>query len=156
MPEENGNGDNGDEIAEEIADDIAEEIVEEIVEELAEETAGDVDVEIDVIEAPEIPEPVEIASVDVGDLHISGPANMVQDITETYLKKHLDHNPHGEIHTPDIAADFQPESGGMVEDIGQAVTPDIVEEQIAEGIQGETVDSPPEPTDWLYRRIGGR
>lgn len=133
------------ETAEELAE-TAEEIAEEIAEEVAEETA-DTDIDVTVIEAPE-PEPTEskFASVDVGDLHISGPAEMVESITAKYLKDHLDHNPHGEEHTPDIV--------GESESVIETLTPDVVQEQIQESVSDEIADAPPGPTDWLFRERG--
>lgn len=127
---------------------IAEDIAEEVAEEVAEEIAETPDVDVTVIEAPEPEEPeAKFASVDVGDLHISGPAEMVESITAKYLKDHLDHNPHGFSHTP--ATSDGPE--GAAERIGTAITPDIVEDQIRESVADETVDSAPEPEDWLFR-----
>jgi len=145
MPEES-------EQVEEVSEEIAEEIAEVIEDEISDADV-DLDVDIDVIEAPDFP---ETASVDVGDLHISGPPELVENITTRYLKDHIDHNPHGEVHTPDIPEMLEPDSDGIVEDIGQAITPDIVEEQISQSVAGETVDNPPEPTDWLFRQLGGR
>ena len=133
MPEES-------EQVEEVSEEIAEEIAEVIEDEISDADV-DLDVDIDVIEAPDFP---ETASVDVGDLHISGPPELVENITTRYLKDHIDHNPHGEVHTPDIPEMLEPDSDG------------IVEEQISQSVAGETVDNPPEPTDWLFRQLGGR
>lgn len=126
--------------AEETAE-VAEEIAEEIAEAVEEETA-ETDIDVTVIEAPEPEEPeAKFAAVDVGDLHISGPAELVEKITSQYLDDHLDHNPHGEAHTPT----------DVVDETAADVVPDVVEEQIQESVADETVDSPPEPTDWLFR-----
>lgn len=136
------NEENGTEELAEVAEDIGEEIADEIAE-VVDDTGGDVDVDVAVIEAPEIP---ETSYVDVGDLHISGPPEMVERITKTYLADHIDHNPHGENHG---------ETDGPVEEFGQAITPEPVEEIIAESAAGEVVDSPPTPTDFLFRPLGG-
>jgi hypothetical protein len=144
---ENGNG-NGGESVEEVAEELAEEVAEEVADELSETP----DVNVTVIEAPEPEEPeAKFASVDVGDLHISGPAEMVESITEKYLKDHIDHNPHG--FGEGMTTSDGPE--GAAERIGDAITPDVVEEQIQESAAGEIVDNPPEPEDWLFRRRGG-
>jgi len=74
---------------------------------------------------------------------------MVERITTKYLKDHIDHNPHGEEHNGEVV-------GESVDAIGETITPDIVEEQIQESVQGETVDAPPGPSDWLFKPLGGR
>jgi hypothetical protein len=130
------------------------------IDEVTDEIEETPDVDVTVIEAPE-PEEVEakFASVDVGDLHISGPAEMVESITAKYLKDHLDHNPHDPVHTAtEVAGDAGELVGESAEGIAEAITPDIVEEQIRESVEGETVavDVPPGPTDWLFRERGGR
>ncbi len=132
--------DTGEEIAEEIADEIA-----DVIEESDADTGDDIDVEIEVNEAPEIP---ETSYVDVGDLHISGPPEMVERVTQKYLKDHLDHNPHGEAHTPD--------NGGGDEGLIETATPDVVQDVIEESVSSETVDAPPGPSDWLFRERGGQ
>jgi len=138
---------NSEETGEEIAEEIAEEIVEEIEDEPA-EIENDIDVVV--VEAPEIPEPEPFAIVNVGDLHIEGPPKLVEKITAQYLDDHIDHNPHDVIEEP---AEVVNEAG---ETIGEVITPDIVEDQIAESVQDETVDAPPGPSDWLFKPLGGR
>ncbi len=137
----------GEETGEEIAEEIAEEIVEEIETEPA-DIENDIDVVV--VESPEIPEAEPFAIVNVGDLHIEGPPSLVESVTKIYLRDHIDHNPHDIIEEPAAVIE---ESG---ENVAQAITPDIVEEQIAESVEGETVDAPPGPSDWLYRARGGR
>lgn len=148
MPPENGDNGNGN--GEEIAAEIAEVVEDVIDEELAEETGGDTDVEIEVIEAPEIP---ETAAVDVGDLHISGPPALVESITKQYLKDHIDHNPHDTDHGDGRYV------GGLteyVDEAGAAVTPGPVEDAIQEGAAADIADAPPGPSDWLFRERGGQ
>lgn len=135
MPPENGdNGNgNGEEITEVIAGEIA-----DVVEDEISETDVEIDVETTVIEAPVIP---ETASVDVGDLHISGPPALVESVTQKYLKDHIDHNPH---------------PVDVVDDAAAGITPEPVEELIRDTAAGETVDVPPGPSDWLFRERGGQ
>ena len=138
------------EVVEEVAE-IAAEVAAEVATEVAAvvDDTPEVDVDVTVFEAPEPEEPEsKFSTVDVGDLHISGPAKLVKTITEDYLKKHLDHNPHGENHTPD--------GENFLEESAAAITPDVVEEQIADAAAGDIVDNPPEPSDWLFRRRAGR
>lgn len=126
---------------------VAEEIAEEIADAIDEENVPETAVDVTVVEAPEPEEPeAKFAAVDVGDLHISGPAEMVEKITGQYLKDHLDHNPHGESHTPGDNGD-----GNFLDESVSAITPDIVEEQVRESVSDEIVDNPPEPEDWLFR-----
>lgn len=137
------------ETVEEIADAVEDEVediadaVEDAVEDATDPPETDVDVTL--IEAPE-PEDKDTAhaSVDVGDLHISGPAEMVEKVTETYLKNHIDHNPHGEPHNGDGETN-------VLEDTVSAVTPDVVQETVAKQTANEIADEPPGPTDWLFR-----
>lgn len=130
--EENGGGE---------VEEIAEEIATEVVDEIEDETPAETDVDVTVIEAPE-PEKTEakFSSVDVGDLHISGPAELVEKITSQYLKDHIDHNPHGNGEPTDI------------EETIADVAPEAVQEEISEQAAAEQVDNPPEPTDWLFSR----
>lgn len=137
MPE---NGENGAETLAEVGEEIAETVAEAVAEETAVDTPATSDIDVTVNEAVEVP---ETSYVDVGDLHISGPPEMVERITRRYLDDHIDHNPHGENH-------------GTVEELGQAITPDPVEELIADTAVGETVDAPPVATDWLFKPLGGQ
>lgn len=121
----------------EAAEDLGEEIAD-VVEDAVED-APETEVDVTVIEAVE---PPETSFVDVGDLHISGPPEMVERVTKDYLKNHIDHNPHDTEHGGDE---------GLVE----AATPDVVEDVIAEQASGETHDAPPDPADWLFRNRGG-
>ena len=150
--------DNGEEMGEEIAEEIAEEIVEEIETEPAE---IENDIDVTVVEIPEPPEPEPFATVSVGDLNITGPPALVKSITQDYLDKHIDHNPH------DIGGDTVEAVSELTEGpsevyeessetVAGAVTPDIVEEQIAESVGDETHDVAPGPASWLYRPLGGR
>lgn len=132
-----------------------EDIVDEAVDEALDEADGnngetdiDIDQDIDIHEAPEIP---ETSYVDVGDLHISGPPEMVERVTQKYLKDHIDHNPHDGPENP--VETLVESTGDVVEETADVITPEPVQEEIAEQAGEEiSTDIPPNPTDWLFKK----
>jgi hypothetical protein len=154
VPDDTGNGEeNGTEETVEVAEEIAEEIAE-VIEESEPTNGPDIDVTVIEDNPPVIP---ETSYVDVGDLHISGPPEMVERVTSKYLKDHIDHNPHNPPHDAlrDAVARGVEEHGAITE-IASDVTPDVVEEQITDSAAADIVDNPPDASDWLFRPLGGR